>query len=177
MTGRYIITGGPGSGKSTLLEALQNEGYRCYREVSRELIREQLSSSDGVLPWKNLPAFARLAFDAMKRQHEHAIGREGICFFDRGIPDVFGYLEASGYPVETEYLEAHARCRYSKTVFVLPPWSEIFVNDRERPQTYRQSVALYYALCKVYERLGYERCEVPKTAVRDRVAFLSSVIK
>ncbi|MEE9905946.1 MAG: AAA family ATPase [Chlorobium sp.] len=93
----YIITGGPGSGKSTLIEGLRQHGFRCYSEVSRQLIRHQSMEPDGVLPWKNLPAFASLAFDAMIDQHEDALGSSGICFFDRGIPDIFGYLEAGGY--------------------------------------------------------------------------------
>ncbi|NTW94645.1 MAG: AAA family ATPase [Chlorobiaceae bacterium] len=171
----YIITGGPGSGKSTLLDALCRAGYRCYGEVSRELIREQSQLPDGVLPWKNMPAFARLAFHAMASQHEHALRSGGICFFDRGLPDIFGYLEAGGYPVPQEYLDVHAACRYQRRVFVLPPWQEIFVNDSERPQSYPESVELYRSICRAYERLGYELCDVPKSTVSQRVALLRSV--
>jgi len=171
----YIITGGPGSGKSTLLEGLRRQGFRCYSEVSRQLIRRQSMEPDGVLPWKNLPAFASLAFDAMIDQHEDALGSCDICFFDRGIPDIFGYLEAGGYRVPQRYLDLHDGCRYRRTVFVLPPWPEIFVNDSERPQTFLESVALYRSLRSVYERLGYELCEVPKTTVNDRIDFLNTV--
>lgn len=171
----YIITGGPGSGKSTLIEGLRSRGYRCYSEVSRQLIRQQRMVTDGVLPWENMPAFARLAFDAMIGQYEDALRSCGVCFFDRGIPDIFGYLEAAGHPVPQYYLDRHAGCRYHRTVFVLPPWQEIFVNDSERPQSYHESVALYRALRTVYERLGYELCELPKTTVDERIGFLSTV--
>ncbi|MCF8216700.1 MAG: AAA family ATPase [Chlorobium sp.] len=175
MVAGYIITGGPGSGKSTLIEGLRRKGYHCYSEISRQLIREQRMVPEGVLPWKNLPAFARLACQAMAGQYEHALKRQGILFFDRGIPDIFGYLEAGGYRVPQEYLDLHAACHYRRTVFVLPPWPEIFVNDAERPQTYRESRELYRSLCAVYDRLGYELCELPKTTVEERVRFLSAI--
>ena len=172
----YIITGGPGSGKSTLLEALCNEGYRGFSEVSRQLIRQQSLLEDGVLPWNNLPAFARLAFDAMMHQHDQAIVHEGICFFDRGIPDVFGYLEEGMHPVPASYIEAHEQCRYQKHVIVLPPWKEIFTNDSERPQTFQQSISLYQSLCRVYQRLGYTLHELPKISVDERVKYLLKYI-
>ncbi|ABL64375.1 AAA family ATPase [Chlorobium phaeobacteroides] len=168
----YIITGGPGSGKSTLLEAMRDAGYCCFSEVSRQLIRQQSLLADGVLPWNNLPAFARLAFDAMMRQHDQAIDHDGICFFDRGIPDVFGYLEEGGHPVPACYIDAHERCRYEKNVIVLPPWKEIFTNDSERPQSFQQSVRLYRSICSVYERLGYTLHELPKSSVNERVRYL-----
>ncbi len=174
---RYIITGGPGSGKSTLLEALAAAGHVCYPEVSRELIREQSALPQGVLPWSNLPAFARLAIEAMMQQHDHALAAGAACFFDRAIPDIFGYLQHGGYPVPEHYLEAHARCSYERDLFMLPPWPEIYVNDLERPQSYEESVALYEALCRVYRSLGYRLHEVPKTSVEERTAYLFSVTK
>jgi predicted ATPase len=172
----YIITGGPGSGKSTLLEALRKEGFSCYSEVSRELIKEQAHLPDGVLPWNNMPAFARLAFDAMLRQHDKSLSSMDHCFFDRGLPDIFGYLEEGRHTVPPEYIEAHERCRYQRRVFILPPWQDIFINDSERPQTFEQSVKLYRTLRLTYMRLGYELHEVPKTSVADRVEYLLSRI-
>jgi len=169
---RFIITGGPGSGKSTLLGALRKEGLRCYAEVSRELIRQQAARPDGVLPWRNLPAFARLAFSEMLRQHDHADGSAGICFFDRGVPDIFGYLRHGGYEIPGDYLAAHARCRYERVVFILPPWEEIYVNDSERPQRFEESAELYHAIGNTYATLGYTLVEVPKMSVDRRCSFI-----
>lgn len=169
---RFIITGGPGSGKSTLLEALRCEGLNCYAEVSRELIRQQAARPDGVLPWRNLPAFASLAFSAMLRQHDHADGSGEICFFDRGIPDIFGYLRHGGYEIPDNYLAAHARCRYERVVFILPPWEEIYVNDSERPQRFEESAELYHAIGSTYATLGYTLVEVPKMSVDSRCGFI-----
>lgn len=171
-TKRYIVTGGPGSGKSTLIEALGQRGVRCYPEVSRALIRREAARPDGVTPWKNLPAFARLAFTEMVRQHDDASKAPSPCVFDRGIPDIFGYLLHGGHEIPEEFLAGHAGCRYEPLVFILPPWQEIYVNDRERPQSYRESRELHDSIRKVYESLGYRLLEVPKLPVERRCRFL-----
>ncbi|MBN1929198.1 MAG: AAA family ATPase [Chlorobiaceae bacterium] len=171
-TRRHIITGGPGSGKSTLIEALEARGQCCYREVSRELIRHEARRPNGVMPWNDLEAFARLAFAEMLLQHDHAAEAGERCFFDRGLPDIFGYLRQSGLDIPARYLEAHARCRYERTVFILPPWPEIYVNDAERPQTLAEATALHDAIRAVYESLGYDLVEVPKAPVDERCEFV-----
>jgi len=171
-TRRYIITGGPGSGKSTLIEALEQRGHRCYPEVSRELIRREAQRPNGVLPWNDLEAFARLAFDEMLRQHDHAHEVGKVCFYDRALPDIFGYLQRSGFDIPEEYLTIHSRCRYERTVFILPPWPEIYINDDERPQSLAEAKALHDAIRTAYGSLGYELIEVPKVPVDERYAFV-----
>jgi predicted ATPase len=171
-TRRHIITGGPGSGKSTLIEALEARGHHCYPEVSRELIRREARRPGGVMPWNNLEAFARLAFAEMLLQHNHASETGDRCFFDRALPDIFGYLRQSGLDIPTHYLEAHARCRYERTVFILPPWPGIYINDTERPQTLTESKALHAAIRKIYESLGYDLIEVPRMPVEARCEFV-----
>jgi predicted ATPase len=171
-THRYIITGGPGSGKSTLVAMLEARGHRCYPEVSRELIRREARRPDGVMPWTDLETFARLAFAEMLLQHNHAEESGKICFFDRGIPDIFGYMRKSGLDIPPNYLEAHEACSYECMVFILPPWPEIYVNDSERPQSPEEAEALHHAIREVYESLGYDLIEVPRITVEARCEFV-----
>ena len=35
-----VLIGGPSSGKTTLIKKLKENGYACYPEVSREVIKE-----------------------------------------------------------------------------------------------------------------------------------------
>lgn len=175
-TRRHIVTGGPGSGKSTLVEALRRMGFNCFPEVSRDLIRREVTRPNGVTPWKNLPAFARLAFGEMMRQHDVAGETGGVSIFDRGIPDIFGYLQEGGYGIPEEFIRAHKQCRYDRTVFILPPWPEIYVNDTERPQSYAEAESLYYAIRQAYVTFGYSLVEVPEMPVEERCAFLSANI-
>lgn len=173
---KFIITGGPGSGKSTLLEALKAQGFCCFEEVSRELIKEQTALKTGILPWDNLPAFAELVFHRMVEQYEASTEKEGICFFDRGIPDIFGYLQNSGYPIPESHSTKLQACDFSQTVFILPPWPEIYTQDSERPQTYQDSVSLYKAIKSAYHEQGFTLFVVPKASVKERVKFITSII-
>ncbi|MEM6936221.1 MAG: AAA family ATPase [Pseudomonadota bacterium] len=171
-TQKCIITGGPGSGKTSLIEALTLRGHAHLPEVSRRLIREQRAIEDGVLPWRSLTAFAALAVEAMLRDHDLAERQAGIVFFDRGLPDVFGYLRNSGLEIPDRWKRAHDRCTYAQQVFILPPWPEIYVNDDERPQTLDESRALHAEISRAYEQLGYELIEVPKIRVDQRADFV-----
>jgi predicted ATPase len=176
MTTKVIITGGPGSGKTTLIEQLARLGYGTSPEVSRRLIREQAALECGVLPWQDLPAFAALALDAMLREHDAAEARAELVFFDRGIPDIFGYLHNAGIDVPAAWHATHGRCRYHRTVFLLPPWDEIYVNDAERPQRFSESVRLHGAIESAYRALGYELVEVPRLPCEERAAFVLSQV-
>jgi len=173
---RYIITGGPGSGKSTLLEELNRRGYCCFEEVSRRIIRREASRENGILPWENLMAFSEMALQEMIRQHGRSSVLDGVCFFDRGLPDVFGYLRNAGLDVPAGYRVSFAACRYRTEVFVLPPWEDIFVQDSERPQTWEESVSLHRSLCEVYSELGFRLFEVPRGTVGYRARYIESVI-
>ena len=52
---------------------------------------------------------------------------------------------------------------YNKRVFIAPPWKEIYCNDNERKQTYKESVEIYHNLVEVYSDYGRELIELPKT--------------
>ncbi len=167
-TNRYIITGGPGSGKSTLLNALKREGYKCYDEISRIIIQEQQQTNGDKVPWKNLNAFAHICYNRMAEQLKET--PQEICFFDRGLPDVIAYLKRGNIAIAPYFYE---QCKdYNNTVFIAPPWQDIFINDTERPETYRQSVEIYQQLQNTYSNLGFQLIELPKVSVAERVGFV-----
>ena len=162
---RIVIAGGPGSGKSTLLKALAESGEVCYEECSRVLIREQLVIAGPLVPWADLPAFAQECSKRMRVQLTDSV-RHQRCFFDRGLPDLIGYLTHGGCSVPDEWRAASRA--YATTVFFAPPWHEIYVNDAERPQTFAEAAQLGTHIHRAYEDCGFRLVELFKSTVADR---------
>jgi predicted ATPase len=163
--GRIVIAGGPGSGKSTLLQALAESGEICYEEASRVLIREQLAQAGRLVPWGDLSAFAHECGERMRAQLTDS-ARHGRCFFDRGLPDLIGYLRHGGRGAPDAW-QAASRA-YASVVFFAPPWPEIFVNDAERPQSFDEAQELSAHIRRAYEDCGFQVVELVKSSVADR---------
>jgi predicted ATPase len=163
---RIVIAGGPGSGKSTLLQALAASGENCHDEVSRVLIREQLALGGDRLPWGNLWAFAEECSERMHVQLMRCVCR-GRCFFDRGLPDLAGYLNRGGHSAPNDW-RATSRA-YAREVFFAPPWREIYVNDAERPQTFAEAQTLSEYIRNAYLDYGFRVIELIEGSVADRM--------
>ena len=172
---KYIITGGPGAGKTSLLEGLRQSGYPCHAEVSRQLIIELKERGSGCLPWLDLPCFAGKVLQRMVSSFEEA-GNTGPVFFDRGIPDIIAYLRAARLPVEDVYYAALEKYRYAPTVFLLPPWEEIYVRDSERWQTFAEAALLADHIRAVYRQAGYQVAELPLSSVQQRIIFIQDTL-
>lgn len=168
----FVLTGGPGSGKSTLLAALAAQGLKVAPEAGRAIIRQQQRIGGSALPWQDRSAFAEamLAFDM--RSHEEMAGAEGPVLFDRGVPDVAGYLALCGLPVPAHVVRACALYRYNPQVFVAPPWEEIYSTDGERRQGWEEAVRTHAAMVETYRRLGYRMVELPRLNVARRARFV-----
>lgn len=164
--GRFVISGGPGTGKSTLLEALAGTGEVCYPEVSRQLIREQMRHGAPLLPWNDLAGFARECVARMRAQIADS-ARHARAFFDRGLPDVAGYLRHGG-AAPFGALRQDSRA-YAPVVFFAPPWREIYVNDNERPQSFEESVALSVQIRRTYAEYGFVVVDLELAGVQQRV--------
>jgi predicted ATPase len=98
--------------------------------------------------------------------------RPGTVFFDRGVPDVIGYLRLLGLPVPVHMMRAADLFRYSRRVFIAPPWPEIFAPDRERKQTLEEAARTCAAMIETYGELGYDLVELPRAPVAARLAFI-----
>ncbi len=172
-TQRFIVvSGGPGSGKSTLIDALEKRGFARTQEAGRAIIRDQTAIGGAALPWADRALFAELMLAWEMRSHAMARLAEGTVFFDRGAPDVIGYLTLCGLPVPAHMEEAARRFRYNETVFLAPPWREIFAQDAERRQDFAEAVRTFEAMEATYRRLGYRIALLPKASVEERVNFI-----
>ena len=124
------------------------------------------------LPWIDPALFADLMLSWEMRSYRIAQNQSGTVFFDRGVPDVIGYLRLSGLPVP-EYMNNAARTfRYHRRVFISPPWQEIFQQDRERKQDFDEAVRTFEAMVETYTSYGYELIEIPRAPVETRVRFV-----
>lgn len=168
----HIITGGPGSGKSSIIAGLRKRGFASVPEAGRAIIQDQVAIEGRALPWLDRTLFAELMLSWDIRSYHLAEELQSSVFFDRGIPDVLGYLRLSNIPVPDHMNKAAALFRYSRAVFIAPPWKGIFRQDEERKQDFDESVRTYEALASVYETLGYELVLVPQRSVDDRVEFI-----
>jgi predicted ATPase len=106
-----------------------------------------------------------------------AESQPGPVFFDRGVPDVVGYLQLMNLPVPPHMTKAVETFRYNRRVFFAPPWPEIFAQDRERKQTWDEAVQTCEALRRVYTSSGYELVELPCCPVDERLAFVLDKLK
>ncbi len=165
-----VLTGGPGGGKSTLLAALAARGHHVMPEAGRAIIRDQAAIGGSLRA--DPVAFAEAILVWELRSYREAVGRDGLVFFDRGVPDVAGTYRRLGRPVPAHVDNAAARFRYAPTVFAAPPWPEIYVTDEERTQPFAEAVATYDAVVAAYRHYGYDVVDLPLVPVEERVAFL-----
>lgn len=168
----FVVTGGPGSGKSTLIDALERAGHARSVEAGRGVIQDQVAIGGRALPWADPVAFAELMLCREMRSYRIAQHRTGFVFFDRGMPDVVGYLRLLGLPVPEHAMKAAGTFRYNRRVFIAPPWEEIFQPDPERKQTFAQSVRTYDSMVETYTGLDYELVGIPRVSVEQRVRFV-----
>lgn len=168
----FIITGGPGAGKTTLLDALAARGHHRTVEAGRAIIQNQMAIDGPALPWRDPALFAEamLVFD----MHSYRLAEDtlGTVFFDRGVPDMVGYMRLMGLPVPAHMLKAATTFRYNRRIFIAPFWPEIFTNDRERKQSPDEARRTCETIARTYRELGFEIVELPKSSIAERVDFV-----
>jgi predicted ATPase len=168
----FVLTGGPGSGKTTLIEALRARGFATSVEAGRGIIRDQVEIAGPALPWNDPPLFAEMMLAWEMRSYQTAFEQSGPVFFDRGVPDVLGYLRLTGLPIPAHMKAAAERFRYNRRVFIAPPWPEIFAQDSERKQTLEEAERTHAAMVQIYAELDYELVALPQASVEERLRFV-----
>jgi predicted ATPase len=165
-----ILSGCSGGGKSTLLTELARRGFATVEEPGRRIVREGLAGDGRDLPWIDARAFLTRAVSMALDDRARAAAHTGWVFFDRGLVDAASGLGAlDGDDSLTRLGEAH---RYHHTVFLTPPWPEIYVTDAERRHTLSDALQEYHRLLQDYPRIGYEVVILPRTDVASRADFI-----
>ena len=145
-------------------------------EAGRAIIRDQMAIGGNALPWSDRSAFAELMLGWEMRSYRAALSLNGPVIFDRGVPDVLGYLRLSGLPVPSHLQRATQIFRYHRRVFIAPPWPEIFVADAERKQSFHEAQATYEVMIETYSALAYELIPLPLDSVQKRAQFVLALI-
>ena len=174
MNRAFVITGGPGGGKTTLLDALEERGYRVAPEAARRIIKARLAQ--GLPPRPEPAAFAREILASDMDQHRAAQDHDGITFFDRGVLDALYMLDLVHAITRQEAAGIVQGFPYNKTVFLLPPWEDIYGTDAERDQSFEEAVQVFEGMSRWYGQWGYQTVEVPRVSVEERVAFILETI-
>lgn len=175
-----VISGCSGGGKSTLLSELSSNGYTVVVEVGREIVKEQLAVNGNITPWENPQAFCEIlitrSIAAYKQAKETTTAKEHVIFFDRSFLEGVSYYQSLQIKDANKYNHYIDDLRYYQTIFMAPPWEEIFRQDEERKHSFEDAVDEYTRLLKFYSEYGYRIIELPKVSVRARVQFLLSSI-
>jgi len=167
-----VLSGCSGGGKSSLLAELGKRGFATFEEPGRQVVKEQLLIGGDALPWANADLFLELTISRSIHHLVEAARGDKVAFFDRGIVDQLGGYGRLGVAIPAHFRAAAERFRYRETVFLVPPWREIFANDEERRHSFEESVAQYEATLATYQAFGYRPVIVPQTDVVARADFI-----
>jgi predicted ATPase len=157
----------------TELTALAERGHNFAPESARKIIKERLAV--GLSPRPEPVSFALEVLSANIDKYRKA---DSGCytFFDRGVLDALYMLNAENALTQKQAEQYIHDFSYNRTVFLLPPWKDIYVTDAERDQTFEQAVEVYEGMKKWYLQWGYEVLEVPRSPVEKRVSFILEVV-
>lgn len=167
-----VVTGGPGSGKTTLIDLLRDHGFATAPEAGRAIIQHQRRIGGTGLPWRDPVLFAELMLSWDIRSYDWARTRPGPVFFDHAVPCVAGYFTLLGKRVPEHVEAAVAAFRYRPTVFLAPPWPEIYRTDAERDQSPSEARRTHEAMAETYTRYGYDLVELPRSTPQERLRFV-----
>ena len=121
---RVVLTGGPGTGKTTVLAELRRRGISCVDEVTRKVIQERIAA--GLPPRPDPASFALEIFQRDVAAYDSVARIVDPVFFDRGLVDSLVMMFECGAVEESEVQDWLARKPFAKTVFLFPPWEEIY---------------------------------------------------
>jgi predicted ATPase len=169
-----VLTGAPGAGKTTLLNAAAAAGYRTSPEVARSILQHPKGMA---LRRDNPLGFAGAMTEAHINELLEAGRTSELVLFDRGLPDVVGFLDVSGIAVPNSIDSACRSLRYFGPIIRAPAWEDIYERDLERVQTWEEAVESDKAVRAAWIRYGYEVIDLPLASIAERLEFLKAAIQ
>lgn len=165
-----LLTGGPGFGKSSIIEEIERREIPVFHEIARQIIQESILHNQTATPWQDIALFSSKVLEGRVQQFE--AGSHGTTFYDRGIPDIAGFLRKDKKVIPDDLQELCKSLRYFRIVFVTPPWEAIFHKDPERKEDFMAAIKVHRALEAVYSELGYQLVHVPMGSIKQRADFI-----
>jgi len=146
---RYVITGGPSAGKEAVLSELTTRRIPATEgEPARDIYRRHRERLGRHLQVGDRREYSREVLEAFIS--EYTAHKHGLRFYNRGIPDGYGWDAFFGLGPYPE-LEAASRAYRYDAVFVLDPLDDfeseddlIFAKDREIRRVHELIVQGYY---------------------------------
>jgi predicted ATPase len=167
---RYVVTGGPSAGKEAVITEIQGRGIPCtHGEPAREIYREHRDRLGRHLQVSDRRAYSRDVLDAFVAEYcEH---KAGLRFYNRGIPDGYGWDAFFGLGPYPELEEASRIYRYD-AVFVLDPLDNFDSEDDLVWAKEREIRRVHELIIQGYYDAGYRPVFVPADEAARRVDFI-----
>ena len=166
----FALSGGPGGGKSSVINALRGRNFETVDETARLIIKTRLAA--GLSPRPSPIEFATEMFEQDLEAFRSRIENSRTIFFDRSFLDSAALI----YDADPGHYERIAHLldtnRFNRTIFVTPPWEDIYITDEERDQTFEDAVNTYNKLFDWYKWMGYFPKILPKISVEARANFI-----
>jgi predicted ATPase len=167
----YVITGGPGFGKSTIIDLLEKQGYPVCQEGARSILSAESKSATAVRERVMPPDFERTIAD-WRLRFLLSVQSGTIAFSDRGLPDQIAYSWYKKKIPSAFIEELVVKYHYAPTVFVTPPWEEIYGRDDARQESFEEALQIHDHILKAYLKYGYKIVNLPLANPDARVRFI-----
>ncbi|MGW0801619.1 AAA family ATPase [Nonomuraea sp. NPDC002799] len=167
---RYVVTGGPSAGKEAIFTELAARGIpHTEGEPAREIYRKHRDRLGRHLQVGDRRAYSRDVLEAFVAEYcDHTAG---LRFYNRGIPDGYGWDAFFGLGPYTE-LEQAARVYRYDAVFILDALDDFNSADDLVWAKEREIRRVHELIIQGYYDAGYRPIFVPADDAGRRVDFI-----
>lgn len=174
---KIVFFGAPGTGKTTTIQQLKKMGFYCLDEISRSVTADAQKKGITQLFLTKPLLFSELLLEGREKQYVDTSKIDvEIVFFDRGLPEVFGYLNYLQTTYPPIFIEKSKQYKYDKIIH-FPIWEKIYSTDNERYESLDEAKQIEKHLLDAYKSLGYQVISVPFGTVEDRVNYILNLLQ